>query len=181
MALRRSFLKGLGLNDEQIEAVIEAHSETIDGLRADVNKYKGDAEKLPGVQRELDELKAAGDGGYKKRYEDEHAAFETYKGQQAAKEARVAKEKAVRAYYETKGIKGANLEIAMKGSSSEIDGLELDGENIKDAKALDTLIDGTFAGLVSSAPTFNWSAPVGGDNPNNTSSAMNALIRGAIK
>lgn len=30
-------------------------------------------------------------------------------------------------------------------------------------------------------PTFDWSAPVGGNKPTNTSSAMNAIIRGATK
>lgn len=182
MALTRKLLKGMGLTDEQVDTIIEAHTDTVDGLKSDINKYKADAEKLPNVQRELDELKAAGDGGYKKRYEDEHAAFEAYKGDIAAKEARAAKEKAVRAYYESKDIKGANLEIAMKGSSVEIEGVELDGDKIKDTASLDALVGGTFSGLVSNVPTFNWSAPVGGGNNANTANdAMNALIRGAIK
>lgn len=30
-------------------------------------------------------------------------------------------------------------------------------------------------------PTFDWAAPVGGNKPTNTSSAMNAIIRGATK
>ena len=178
MALTRKALKAMGLSDEQVDSIIEMHTETVDVLK----QYKKDAELLPTVQKELDDLKAAGDGGYKKRYEDEHAAFETYKGDIVAKETRAAKEKAVRSYYESKGIKGKNLEIAMKGSSTEIDGIDLDGVNIKDAAALDSLIGGTFSGLVSTGPSFNWAAPVGeGSKPNNANAAMNALIRGATK
>ena len=45
----------------------------------ELTKYMSDSEKLPGVQKELDDLKAAGDGGYKEKYEKEHSAFETYK------------------------------------------------------------------------------------------------------
>ena len=162
--------------------LIALHLGVVDPLKDQIATYKNDSERLSSVQKELDDLKAAGDGGYKKRYEDEHAAFEAYKGDIVAKETRTAKEKAVRSYYESKGIKGANLEIAMKGSSSEIDGIDLDGSTIKDAAALDSLIGGTFAGLVSSAPSFNWSAPVGeGSKPNNANAAMNALIRGATK
>lgn len=66
-----------------------------------------------------------------------------------AKEARAAKESAVRAYYEQKGIVGKALDIAMKGSITEIDALELDGGKVKDYGAIDALIGGLFAGLVS--------------------------------
>ena len=71
MALTRKLLKGMGLTDEQVDTIIEAHTDTVDGLKEDINKYKGDAEKLPTVQKELDDLKAAGDGGFKQKYEDE--------------------------------------------------------------------------------------------------------------
>ena len=79
MALTRKLLKGMGLTDEQVDTIIEAHTDTVDGLKADVEKYKGDAEKLPTVQKELDDLKAAGDGGYKEKYEKEHKAFSDFR------------------------------------------------------------------------------------------------------
>ena len=34
MAFTRKFLKALGLNDEQVDSVIEAHAEGIDALKA---------------------------------------------------------------------------------------------------------------------------------------------------
>ena len=79
MALTRKLLKGMGLTDEQVDTIIEAHTDTVDGLKEQVKTYKADAEKLPNVQKELDDLKAAGDGGYKEKYEKEHKAFEDYK------------------------------------------------------------------------------------------------------
>lgn len=85
MSITRKFLKGMGLTEEQVDTIIEAHTETVDGLKKDVEKYKADAEKLPGVQKELDELKAAGDGGLQKQLEDlqkENATLkETHKGE----------------------------------------------------------------------------------------------------
>lgn len=153
MALTRKLLKGMGLTDEQVDTIIEAHTDTVDGLKADVSRYKTDAEKLPGIQKQLDDLKAAGDGGYKAKYEKEHSAFESYKADITAKESKAAKEKAVRAYFEGKNIKGANLELAMRGCGEEMAALELDGDKIKDTKALDTLMDGTYKGLISTAQT----------------------------
>lgn len=151
MALTRKLLKGMGLTDEQVDTIIEAHTDTVDGLKADVSRYKADAEKLPDIQKQLDDLKAAGDGGYKAKYEKEHSAFESYKADITAKESKAAKEKAVRAYFEGKNIKGANLELAMRGCGEEMAALELDGHKIKDTKALDALIEGTYKGLISTA------------------------------
>ncbi len=153
MALTRKLLKGMGLTDEQVDTIIEAHTDTVDGLKADVTRYKADAEKLPSVQKQLDDLKAEGDGGYKEKYEKEHSAFETYKSDVTAKESKAAKEKAVRAYFESKNITGANLDLAMRGCGEEMAALELDGEKIKDTTSLDALVDGTYKGLVSTTQT----------------------------
>lgn len=170
MALTRRLLKGMGLTDEQMDTIIEAHTDTVDGLKADVAKYKADAEQLPKVQRELDTLKAAGDGGYQEKYEKVKKDFDDYKAEVSGKEAKAAKEKAVRAYYESKGITGKSLDIAIRGSGAEIDALELDGDKIKDTSALDELVKGTFSGLVSTTETRGAST----SNPpaNNPSGAM---------
>lgn len=153
MALTRKSLKAMGLTDEQVDSIIEMHTDTVDGLKEQVKTYKADAEKLPGVQKELDDLKAAGDGGYKEKYEKEHSAFEAFKSDITAKETKAAKEKAVRAYFESKNITGANLDLAMRGCGTEMAALEMDGEKIKDTKSLDALLTGTYKGLISTTRT----------------------------
>lgn len=75
-----------------------------------------------------------------------------------AKEARAAKEAAVRAYYQENGVTGRALEVAMKGSGQEIDALELADGQVKDFAAIDGLIGGVFSGLVSKTVTVG--APV---------------------
>ena len=153
MALTRKSLKATGLTDEQVDSIIEMHTDTVDGLKEQVKTYKADAEKLPGVQKELDDLKAAGDGGYKEKYEKEHSDFEAFKSDITAKETKAAKEKAVRAYFESKNITGANLDLAMRGCGTEMAALEMDGEKIKDTKSLDALLAGTYKGLISTTLT----------------------------
>lgn len=81
MALTRKYLKSIGLNEDQIEGVIEEHQNTLESLKEQNKALKADAEKLPGVQKELDDLKAAGDGGYKEKYEAEVKAHKEYKQQ----------------------------------------------------------------------------------------------------
>lgn len=159
MSLTRKLLKGMGLTDEQVDTIIEAHTDTVDGLKEQVKTYKEDAEKLPNVQKELDDLKAAGDGGFKEKFEKEHSDFENFKKTIQEKETKAAKESAARAFFESKGITGNSLEIAMRGSSAEIAALDLDGEKIKDSSALDALVNGTFKALVSTTTTKGANIP----------------------
>lgn len=75
--------------------------------------------------------------------------FDDYKAEVSGKEAKAAKERAARAFFESKGITGKSLDIAMRGSGAEINALELDGDKIKDTAALDALVKDTYSGLVS--------------------------------
>ena len=159
MALTRKSLKAMGLTDEQVDSIIEMHTETVDGLKDQAKTYKADAEKLPSVQKELDDLKAAGDGGFKEKFEKEHSDFENFKKTIQEKETKAAKESAAKAFFESKGITGNSLEIAMRGSSAEIAALDLDGEKIKDSSALDALVNGTFKALVSTTTTKGANIP----------------------
>lgn len=168
MSLTRKMLKAMGIEEEKIDQIIEAHSETVDSLKADRDNYKKDADQLKSVREELDELKAKGDYGWKEKHDKLKDEFDKYKGDIEAKETKANKEKAVRSFYESKGITGKNLEIAMRGSRAEIDGIELDGDKIKDNSALEALVKGDFSGLVATtttkgANTANPPANNGGD------------------
>ncbi len=148
MAMTRKALKAMGLTDEQIDSIIEMHTETVDGLKDKLKTAEDKANKLDDVQKELDGLKANSGDDYKAKYEAEKKAFADYKADQTAKETKAAKEKAVKAYFEGKNITGANLDIAMRGCRDEIGAIELEDGKIKDTAALDALVGGTFAGLV---------------------------------
>jgi hypothetical protein len=148
MALTRKSLKAMGLTDEQVDSIVEMHTETVDGLKDKLKAAEEKANKLDDVEKELNDLKANSGDDYKAKYEAEKKAFADYKADQTAKETKAAKEKAVKAYFEGKNITGANLDIAMRGCRDEIGAIELDGDKIKDTAALDALVSGTFAGLV---------------------------------
>ena len=153
MALTRKLLKGMGLTDEQVDTIIEAHTDTVDGLKADVSKYKTDAEKLSDVQRELDELKAKGDDGWKEKHDKLKGEFDKYKGDIEAKETKAKVNNAVRSYLESKSITGDNLDLAMMACESIIASAELDGDKLKDTTALDTLVGSKFKRLVTHTET----------------------------
>lgn len=157
MALTRKFLKAMGIEDEKIDQIIEAHTETVSGLKDSLDKAEAAAKGLPGVQKELDAAKAELEAVKKDGWKDKHDAikkeFEDYKAGVTAKETKAAKEAAARAYYQEKGITGKSLDIAIRGSGAEIEALEMADGKIKDVAALEALVKGDFSGLVSTTTT----------------------------
>lgn len=163
MSLTRKALKAMGLTDEQIDSVIEMHTDTISGLKdkletaennvENAEKLKAEVEKYKGELETAKQTIADGEK-YKEMYENEKTAYESYKGEITAKETKAAKEKAVREYFKSKGINDDNMSIAMRGIKSEIDAAELDEKGkIKDIKVFDELIKGDYAKLISRTET----------------------------
>ena len=136
MALTRKLLRGMGLTDEQVDTIIEAHSDTVDVLQEKIETYKTDAEKLPSIQKELDDLKKnIGDNGEtisKEEYDRLQGEYDTYKNTIEAKETKTAKETAFRQLLTEAGIDPKRIDAITR--ITDIDGIELaeDGK-IKDA------------------------------------------------
>ena len=128
MSLTRKMLKAMGIEEEKIDQIIEAHTDTVDGLKSDLSKYKTDAEKLPDVQKELDELKAKGDDGWKEKHDRLKVEFDQYKNDVQAKETKAAKEAAYRAILKDANLSEKGIEKAIK--YAEWDKIEL-GEDGK--------------------------------------------------
>ena len=89
---------GEAYTDDIATKLVTLHLSVVDPLKDDLasanrsaEKYKAEADKVPGLQKELDGFKNGED--WKAKYEKEHSAFEDYKGQ-VAKDAEVAKVKA---------------------------------------------------------------------------------------
>lgn len=148
MAFTRKALKAMGLTDEQVDSIIELHTESTDAIKADRDKYKEDAEKLSDVQRQLDEansaLKAAEKDDYKGKYESEKAAHDKLKADIQTKETKAKKTDIFKAYLKEKGYSdNAITKITKYGGY--VDGIELDNEGkIKDSDKLLTSIEGEW-------------------------------------
>lgn len=126
MSLTRKMLKAMGIEEEKIDQIIEAHSETVDSLKADRDNYKEDAEKLKDVQKELDDLKAKGDDGWKEKHDRLKDEFDKYKTDVQAKETKAAKEAAYRAILKDANLSEKGIEKAVK--YADWDKIELDAE-----------------------------------------------------
>lgn len=173
MALTRKLLKGMGLTDEQVDTIIEAHTDTTDGLKADLAKYKDDAAKLSAVQKELDDLKAAGDGGYKEKYENEKKAFEDFKKAQTEKETHLAKVTAYTAFLKSVGVSEKRIPSIIK--VTDLNTVELEGDAVKDADKLTEAVKTEWADFIEASNTAGADTitpPANNPNPGDDPSKM---------
>lgn len=120
MALTRKLLKSMGIEDEKIDQIIDAHTETVDAFK----QYKADAEKLAEVQKELDDLKAKGDNGLQKKYDELKAEYDKYKSEVEAAKALAAKKEAYAEIVKDAGLSEKGAAKAMK--YTDWDKIELD-------------------------------------------------------
>ncbi len=147
MALTRKFLSAMGIEQEKIDQIIEAHTETVDSLKADRDKYKEQAESLVGAKDELDKVKAdyekaKGDleaaAPYKEKYETEHNSFEDFKKGVEADKVKRRKAEAYKGLLRKAGVSDKRFDAIVKVTA--MDGIELDDKGeVKDA---DKLVEG---------------------------------------
>lgn len=172
MALTRKSLKAMGLTDEQVDSIIEMHTETVDGLKADVERYKADAKALPGVQKQLEQAQADLEAGkkdsYKVKYEAIKEEFEGYKNEQTKKESRAAKEKAYRELLKAAGISEKRIDAVLR--VSDVDGVELDDKGaIKGADELTKSVKSEWSDFIVTTTTKGADTPT---PPANTGGSM---------
>lgn len=136
MSITRKMLKGMSLTDEQIDTIIEAHSETVDALKDERDKYKKDAERLPAVEKELNELKSNG-GDFEQKYNALKKEYDDYKSEQSAIAEKSAKEAAYKEMLKEAGISEKRIASVMRVTNLADVKLDNDGK-LKDK---DKLVD----------------------------------------
>ena len=128
----------------------------MDGLKDQIATLKGDAEKLPAVQKELDELKAAaekdGKSSWKVKYEGVKEEFEAYKAEQAQKQTVAAKEAAYKTLLEQAGVSAKRIPAILR--VTDLDGIELDDTGaIKEADKATASIKEEWADFIQTTQT----------------------------
>lgn len=149
LALTRKLLEGMGIEERQIETIIEAHADTVNGLKADRDKYRDEAAKVPTLQKQLEEAKAdTALADLQAKYDElakEHATltterdgiqsqFDAYKEEVAGKEAQRAKASAYRSILKDAGIADKYLDSVMR--VADLSAIELEDGTVKGADEL---------------------------------------------
>lgn len=149
MALTRNMLKTMGLNEEQINAIIEGHTETVSALTKERDDFKAKVETLDSVTKERDTYKEkaekAGDSAkVQKEFDDYKAGVE--KDKLNAK-----KRKALDAAFKTAGVQRDTFRSSML-KAWDLDGVELDEKGaIKDVDGLNAAIKKDYADFIATS------------------------------
>lgn len=156
MALSRKFLKALGIEDEKIDQIIDAHSETVNALKDEMADYKAKADGADSTKKELDKLKAEikeaeeknGKDPYKVKYEAIKEDFENYKKDVEAKATKANKEKLYTDLLKEAGV--ADKRIAAILRVSDLDKIEVDADGkLKDSKEITKSIKEEWADFIT--------------------------------
>ena len=151
MALTRSMLKGMGLTEEQVSAIIDAHTETVDGLKDSLKAAKADADKLKTVQKELDDLKANNGDDFKSKYEKEHSDFEDYKKTVANEKATAEKRSLYRELLKDCGIDAKRIDTVMR--VADINAAKVKDGKIENVEDLTKSIQSEWADFIATDTT----------------------------
>lgn len=155
MSLTRKMLKGMSLTDEQIDTVIEAHTDVVntlkderdkfvderEKLKADIEKLKAEnselkkanesvsatTEKLAEVQKELETAKEAATQSEQK-YEELQKEFDGYKSEQSAIAEKSAKETAYKEMLKEAGVSEKRIASVMRVTNLDDIKLDKDGK-----------------------------------------------------
>lgn len=128
MALTRKYLKEIGIESEKIDLIIEAHTDTVDALKDERDKYKENADKVKTLEKELEQAKANAqtDSEWKEKYEKVNADFESYKSEQETKATKNAIKDAYRKLLKDAGVSEKRIDTVLK--VTDLDSMSLDKE-----------------------------------------------------
>ena len=156
MGLTRKALKAMGLTEEQVDSIIEAHTEVVDALKEEAGRYKADAEKLPSVEAELETAKQTIADGNKDSWQVKYEAikedFEAYKNAENAKKTKADKENAYRAILRDVGISDKRIDAIMRVTDLTEKELGEDG-SFTDAETLKESVKTEWADFITPVGT----------------------------
>lgn len=151
MALTRKMLKALGLSEETIETIVEAHVETVNAITRERDDFKAKAETLDAVTKERDTYKeqAEKSGDAAKVQAD----FDAYKQKVEGEKTLNAKRTALLTAAEQAGVSREQFRAAI-AKAWDMDTLELDENGAaKDPDGLKAAIQKDYADFIGKPGT----------------------------
>lgn len=154
MALTRALLKGMGLTDEQVNAVIEEHTTVKDALKKQLTTLTEEKNALENINAENAELRAklkeAED--FKQKYEDVNTRFENYKQDIANKETFANLKNAYKQLLEENHINDKQIKSILE--ITKFDKLKLDKDGkLENIDELNKEINEKYAGFIVETTT----------------------------
>lgn len=131
MALTRRMLNAMGIESEKIDQIIEAHTETVDGLKQQAKELQAKADKVPDLEKKIVELEAAKPSDdWEAKYNELKTEYEGYQEKVRNDEADRVKASLYRGLLRDAGIDEKRISAIMKVT-------DLSGVNVADGAIVD--------------------------------------------
>lgn len=123
MALSRKFLAAMGIESDKVDEIINAHAETVEGLKTERDSYKEKADKYDAEKKKADELatenenlkkQVEGKDSYKEKYEAVKGEYDKYKADVENEKSTANKTKAYKAMLKEVGIADKRIDSVLK-------------------------------------------------------------------
>jgi hypothetical protein len=159
MALTKKQLKEIlseaGVDSEKmseaVDKIIDGHTTSIEALREERNNYKAEAEKVPDLEKEVEELQKSADSSkddsFKVKYEAMKEEFDKFKNETTAKETARLKKDAYKKLLKELNVSEKRIDSVLKVTN--LNDLKLDKEgNFEDSDKLKESIKSEWSDFI---------------------------------
>ena len=150
MALTRKFLSALGIEQDKIDEIITAHTETVDALKEQRDQFKEQAESVPNLTKELEDLREQAEGNktdeWQEKYNTLKAEYDDFKKSQKAEEVKRHKAEVVKKVLSEIGIADKTIDSIV--NVTDFDTIELEDDQIKDVDAFKEEMSKRWEGFI---------------------------------
>lgn len=168
MALTRKMLTAMGIEPDKIDQIIESHTETVEGLKKQAEELREQAAKVPALEKEIEDMKAAQPKeDWQAKYDELQKEFDGFKASAEAEKAELEKARLYRSLLREAGVDERRIDSIMK--VTDLSAVNVEEGAIADADAVKEAIAKEWGDFIARTNTQGASV----DNPpTNTGAKM---------
>lgn len=168
MTLTRKMLSAIGIEQEKIDQIIESHADTVNGLKEKASELQKQAERVPSLEKQIEELKAAQPTeDWEEKYKELKAEYEDFRQKVDDERATQEKSRLYRAMLREAGVDEKRFDSIMK--LTDLSEIKVEDGKIEDAESVKKSIADEWGDFIVQKSTHG--APVD-DPPANAGSKM---------
>ena len=168
MTLTRKMLSTMGIEQDKIDQIIESHADTVNGLKEKASELQKQAERVPSLEKQIEELKAAQPTeDWESKYKELKSEYEDFRQKVDDERAEQEKSRLYRAMLREVGVDEKRFNSIMK--LTDLSEIKVEDGKIEDAESVKKSIADEWGDFIVQKSVHG--APVD-DPPANAGSKM---------
>lgn len=168
MALTRKLLATMGLDTDKIDQIIEAHTETVDGLKEQAEQLREQVKTIPDLEKKIKELEESQPTtDWESKFNDLQKDFNSYKEKVDSENVKREKEQLYRSLLKEIGIDDKRLDAILK--VTDLESVNVENGAIADYETVKTKVADEWSDFIATKTTQGANVE---EPPSNTGSKM---------